>query len=339
MKNKTALIGFFKYKRIFLFTFLWLVAFPIFFHINSQNFHLSVIPHFTYPMVITPVIFFILYIFNRKDIEAYKFSITDNEWHKFLFVALIFLTVYLKIYDILTYLFQNRITLPAVTQLILVYGTLSGLYFSLFLAIFGRKFTTQFRYPIIKFCGFNLLYYGLFLLLFPHWGIFSKTTTIAVFYLLKIFFPQVRMLIEGNNVGLFLNEFSVGIGESCSGVMFILLFVTLYGLFCFIKPKAVKPVSSLLLFSVGAGGAFILNIIRVFFLMIIGTKNPRFAIGLFHDNASWILFVGYFLIYLTSTYPLIIKTLSKKITAQPVCQSPKTHRPPLTVKSRNKSHR
>lgn len=125
--------------------------------------------------------------------------------------------------------------------------------------------------------------------------------------LLKQLYPSTQLIIEGNNVGLFIDTFRVGLGEACSGVMLILLFVVLYGAVCFIRPTAINQKQGILFLLLGTIGAFLLNVIRVFLLMVIGTRNPDFAMGLFHTNATWILFVGYFLIYLSLTYPHLLR--------------------------------
>jgi exosortase/archaeosortase family protein len=171
----------------------------------------------------------------------------------------------------------------------------------LFIALLGLEFIHGYRRLVVLFFGLNILYYGLFFGLFPHWGLLSKTTARWSYPMIHTMYPSAQLVIEGNEVGLFVESFNVGVGEACSGVMLLLLFCTLYTAFIVLTPiRSWKR--GVLLLLLGTLGAFFINILRVTILVIIGVYNPQLAMGLFHQNATWILFVSYFLGYLALTY-------------------------------------
>jgi exosortase/archaeosortase family protein len=295
------------YYRLILFLSIWKGLIPLLFMYLTPFFHLHNYAHFTYSTIITLIIFLVIIYFHHQDFEHFKYKLNRQHAVMFLTLALSLMFIYLHLYDVIKYLYSHHFHLASWLQLTLVYGTLILMYLSLFLAIFGIKFIKHFKKQAYLFMIFNFVYYGLFYALFPHWGIFSQITSKSVYYLLRFFYPGISMVLDGNKVGLQLSHFSVGIGEACSGVMLILLFVTLYSLFCFIKPQQISIKKSLMFLGLGTIGAFSLNILRVSLLMIIGTYNADWAMGLFHDNASWILFVSYFLVFLYATYPLVLR--------------------------------
>ncbi|NMB57019.1 archaeosortase/exosortase family protein [Candidatus Beckwithbacteria bacterium] len=296
--------------RLLIFFLFWQIILPLFFFLIKDIFRLQNYAKFSYPTIVTPAIFLLFVIFYFQDLKKFIFSQNKLQTLFFSLFAFTFLIFYLSLYEIAKYLMLTFYLTANWFYLILVYGSLTAIYFFAFAAIFGCKFLKTFQKLIYLFFAFNILYYGLFFLLFPYWEFFSKITGILVFPLLKIFYPTSQMMISGNQVGLKINNFSVGLGEACSGTMLILLFIVLYGVFCFLKPEKINFKKGLVFLFLGTILAFLLNVLRVFFLMLIGVNNPNFAMHLFHNNATWVLFVSYFWLYLLGTYKLILKRKS-----------------------------
>ena len=134
-------------------------------------------------------------------------------------------------------------------------------------------------------------------------------------YLLKRFPAWLNGKIEKYRVWhnkkrfhLGVNEFIVKIGKPCSGIDSMLLFTSLYALIIALDHKVLNKKTALLLFPIGLIGIFAFNIIRVYLLMLIGIHvSEDFAIGLFHQNVGWILFIIYFAIF----YSLVRKKIYK----------------------------
>jgi exosortase/archaeosortase family protein len=57
---------------------------------------------------------------------------------------------------------------------------------------------------------------------------------------------------------------------------------------------------------------FITNILRIFLLFLIGAHySPKLAVGLFHTNLGWILFIVYFGIFWIIAQRFIYKKSAK----------------------------
>ena len=62
--------------------------------------------------------------------------------------------------------------------------------------------------------------------------------------------------------------------------------------------KRLKKKVAIPLYFVGIIGMFLTNIIRILLLFIVGAYwSPKFAVGMFHSNVGWILFIAYFAIF------------------------------------------
>jgi len=60
---------------------------------------------------------------------------------------------------------------------------------------------------------------------------------------------------------------------------------------------------------IGIVGTYALNILRIFFLMIIGAfYSPEFAVYTFHYNVGWISFVVYLFLCMHLAYKYLVKT-------------------------------
>jgi exosortase/archaeosortase family protein len=109
-------------------------------------------------------------------------------------------------------------------------------------------------------------------------------------------------------------DFSVLIGSPCSGIDGMTLFVTLYCLIVCFDWKNVNKLRAAIFLPFGTLGMFLMNTLRVYLLLVVGVLySEEFAIGAFHSNIGWILFLVYFLTFLYFIYPhLLIRKLKKK---------------------------
>ncbi|NMC36306.1 exosortase/archaeosortase family protein [Candidatus Beckwithbacteria bacterium] len=310
MAKKTYLQTFLQnqfYQRLIVFLGLYLCIIPLLLTLLTPIFHLDQYARFAYPTVISPIILLIIVAVYSPELKDFRFIKQLNQTLSWGILSLVFLGVYLELYQVVAWLLVHYNFSAHWFHLLLVYGVKNLFYLSLFLSIFGFAFLRKFYILAIQFLAFNIIYYGLFFILFPYWEYLAKCSALVAAFLLNLVFTQTEIIIDGTNVALILHNFNVGIGEACAGTMLILLFATLYTVFCFIKPQAVQIPKAIFFLVIGSFGAFMLNSLRIFLLMVIGQSNPDLAMSLFHDHATWILFVVYFLGFLKGTYQYVTK--------------------------------
>jgi exosortase/archaeosortase family protein len=181
---------------------------------------------------------------------------------------------------------------------------------SLYLTIFGIPFTKyflkNFKKEIVTFIALSIGFFILMLLVQNLWTIFSGVISQMLYWLFSLFFTNVTYqpyvmsftMAEGGGPLLGINGFKAIIGKPCSGIDSFLLFTSLYALIFILDYKRLKKGLTIALFFVGALGMFLTNLVRIFLLFIVGAYiDPKIAVGLFHTNAGWILFIVYFFIY------------------------------------------
>ena len=139
------------------------------------------------------------------------------------------------------------------------------------------------------------------------WIYFSGFVGVAVGYFLSLIGTSTLYYVKGLPV-LNFNGFSVGIAQTCSGIDSILLFTGLYlGILAW-DWKLLNKGKIFGMYFVGVLGAFALNIIRIFLMILIGTYiSEDFALHAFHTNASSLLFIIYFAIFWKLSYKWMLR--------------------------------
>ncbi|MGV8141091.1 MAG: archaeosortase/exosortase family protein [Candidatus Woesearchaeota archaeon] len=129
------------------------------------------------------------------------------------------------------------------------------------------------------------------------WWMFSNNITMVLYTLFAPLFPTY---IDWNGSAplLDVNGFVVSIGAPCSGTESMFLFaVFTVGLYLLDRNR-IKKRQFIIASILGLIGTYLVNIIRLFLLILTGVYvNPDFAVGMFHANIGWLLFVIYFFIY------------------------------------------
>lgn len=169
------------------------------------------------------------------------------------------------------------------------------------------RFAKAFRKELIVSAIAGVILYNLLILFQNQWLFFSKgvanvlQTIFSHFYAVSYYFAK-------NGPILTVNNFSVAIGPPCSGIDSMFLFTAFFaGLFA-LDHKRIKKAVFFSSFVIGLAGVYAVNILRLFLLILAGINiSPKFAVGLFHTNAGWLLFVIYFLGY----YMIIRKFIYK----------------------------
>lgn len=176
----------------------------------------------------------------------------------------------------------------------------------LFLACFGLEFVKMFRKDLAIFGGIGVAYYFITHYTQYLWAFFATFVAYLLKFIFSLFFDDVFLRIEPNALNIYsgggptlgINGFVARIGPPCSGVDSFLLFLSLFILILAVDWKKLKLNIMPYVFIIGAVGVFAVNIIRIFLLYLIGAYvNKDLAVGLFHTNAAWILFIAYFFLF------------------------------------------
>jgi exosortase/archaeosortase family protein len=192
---------------------------------------------------------------------------------------------------------------------------------ALFLGIFGLEFTkylfTTYKKQIIITSIVTIVFFLLMMLVQNLWTYFSTIISEILNNIFRIFFDNVTYkpfvssftMTEGGGPLLGINNFRAIVGKPCSGIDSFLLFTSLYALIFILDYKKIKKPLATGLFFLGIIGMFLTNVLRILLLFIVGAYvDAKFAIGLFHTNAGWILFILYFFLY----WGIVSKYIYKK---------------------------
>jgi exosortase/archaeosortase family protein len=172
------------------------------------------------------------------------------------------------------------------------------------LGIYGLNFTghffKQFKKETGYFLVFGIITASLMDFVWKLWPYLSAVVLKITYFLLKLISSTARV-VETDT--LFLGSFAAKIGEACSGIYSIFIFSSLYLFAVFLDWKKLNKSKVSLLFIPAVLGAFLVNVLRVFLLMIIGAYVSReIALGLYHSYIGMIFFLIYFIIFWLASY-------------------------------------
>ncbi|MEK6918363.1 MAG: archaeosortase/exosortase family protein [Nanoarchaeota archaeon] len=169
---------------------------------------------------------------------------------------------------------------------------------SLAITVFGTKFFKDFIKNFKKELFFSFLLFILILFLIIQfqktWYFFSLIVAKAVYFLLSLKSNAVMYLSDKLPI-LGINQFFIGINKVCSGIDSIFLFTLLYFFAICFDWKVLDKKKAIIMFLPGIISVFILNILRIYLLILIGAYvSSSFALGFFHTSASSFFFLIYF---------------------------------------------
>lgn len=250
-------------------------------------------------LLLTAMIFFFLTRDKLKELSKYNFELKTT-----IIFGILSIGSFLGYFLLKQFLIDNPI--EAVEKILLFYPLkeltlVLGTIF-LFITVFGVKFSKNFFKKFKKDIGISIGVFALALFLIVEfqrlWTYFSYAVAKSVYFLLNLTF-NASLSFSGNmpNLGI-TNIFVVTIGQPCSGVDSMLMFIFLYVFIAGFDWSKFNKKKLFLMFIPGVISVFILNIIRIYLLITIGAfVSQDFAIGFFHTNASMILFLGYFILF------------------------------------------
>ena len=160
-----------------------------------------------------------------------------------------------------------------------------------------KKVYSEFRKELIYASIISVVLYNFLVFFEKQWPLFSGTVAAILNFIFSKFY-EVSYYSEDGVPILQISDFSVAIGPPCSGIDSIFLFLSLLlGIFA-LDHKRIKKGRFLVLLVVGVIGVYAVNIVRLLLLILVGVHiSPKFAVGLFHTQAGWLLFVIFFIGY------------------------------------------
>jgi exosortase/archaeosortase family protein len=185
------------------------------------------------------------------------------------------------------------------------------------LAVFGLRFFKAFIKPfgaafIITYSFFAAIILGT-ILMREYWGVSITGFTAKLSQLLLgTLGTAIVSISESGSPVLRYGDFSARIDPFCSGIESLVLFTGFAILVAAYDRDIINWKRALPVYLIGLVGIYFVNVLRISVLMLVGTKSPSLAAGLFHNNLGWILFVVYTLAVIALFYPYITKRKSQK---------------------------
>ncbi|MEM4710902.1 MAG: archaeosortase/exosortase family protein [Candidatus Woesearchaeota archaeon] len=289
---------FFKYTYLFR-TYL---SIPQDFYLEAPNIRTIVLNALLFGVVA----FIIRYYKKLLSIKYFKFQ--KHQWI-FIFLSMFFLLgqyLFKYIVNRNTDFFLQAPVFWGIVKILINVLFVISLYFAIFGIPFTKYMFKTFRKEIFFFLLLSVAFFFLMLLVQNLWTYFSAAISKILFLIFSLFFDNVTYkpfvasftMAEGGGPLLGINNFRAIVGKPCSGIDSFLLFTSLYALIFILDYKKLKKGLAVLFFFIGAIGMFLTNALRILLLFIIGAYyDPKFAVGMFHTNAGWVLFIIYFFIY------------------------------------------
>jgi exosortase/archaeosortase family protein len=194
----------------------------------------------------------------------------------------------------------------------ILFLTLILLAFSIFGVKFIKNFIKKFKKELLISLGSFIILYILSYYVQQSWHYFSYIIANSVTWLLNLSSPTI-LSFQGYLPIIDFNSFKVAIDSPCSGIESMFLFTMLYLFITCLDWKVLNKKKLAVMFIPGLISVFALNILRIYLLIIIGADVSRdFALGMFHTNASWILFLAYFGLFWGLSYKWMKKNFKSK---------------------------
>jgi exosortase/archaeosortase family protein len=244
------------------------------------------------------ILFFALYYkerISKINHEKQNYALSAS----FIFLGLITVTAYYFLrylanaYDITTGIYFVIIFIASSICLIVAFALFA-------VGIFSFKYLKdiykEFKKELWITGTLTVIAYFLLMLFQSLWPYFSYSITRILYRMFEPFYPVYLELARTPILDV--NGFSVAIAAPCAGIESIFLFAAFsIGIYS-LDHKRIKKTPFIIATIIGIIGIYFVNILRLFLLILTGIYiSPDFAVGMFHTNVGWILFVIYFLIY------------------------------------------
>lgn len=170
---------------------------------------------------------------------------------------------------------------------------------------FLRDFFTLFKKEITVCLIISAVYDLMIFRVWKLWPYFSNLVLYSEKFLFSLTFANVSLTPP---LTLTVEKFTVRIAEACSGLDSLFIFSSLYLIIGILDWRKMDKMKLILLFFPVAAGLVLVNILRVYLLILIGVViSPDLALSLFHTYAGMVLFIIYFLIFLKISYKRMLR--------------------------------
>ncbi|OGM10696.1 hypothetical protein A2Z22_05310 [Candidatus Woesebacteria bacterium RBG_16_34_12] len=197
---------------------------------------------------------------------------------------------------------------------LLTHGVLILIPALLILGIFGVSFLAAFSkrfWKELSIClGISIAYEIAIFQVWKLWPVFSGGVLHAVRFLLSptsnVKFIEPRILV--------INNFAVSIEQACSGLDSLFIFSTLYLLIAILDFKEFNKAKLIGMFIPSAIGLYMVNIFRVYILIIIGAYvSADLSLKLFHTYLGMVLFIIFFALFWKFSYKWMTRSTKLKV--------------------------
>lgn len=246
----------------------------------------------------------IAFIFLARDklIELKKYPYKWKDSVIFGSMAIGSIALYLYSRYVISHNFDYWINSGYYYGLIFNLGPILGIILFLGLAVYGfnfvKDFIVDFKRELFISLGLSLVAYVVVVLIRGSWVYLGYIVTHSVAFLLSLSFSDVVLHYKGYNYDLGAGNFIASIGDLCSGIDSMTMYIGLFLLILFYDWKVLDKTKMALIFVPGLLGLIFVNIFRIYLLYLVGIFiSPKFAVGMFHSNIGMILFITYFIVF------------------------------------------
>jgi len=291
--------------RVFIFFTLIFLAVPLL--ITSLGLTAPIQEATTYVSFFALLILAMFLYFTWKKLIILEWQVNYFETFLFAGVSFIFLTLHLASKFAVSSNFAHFF--PSIYFIFSGFLYFMMVFFSV-ISIFGSPFVIALYRELIILLTISLPYVSLTLYFRENWHAFSNFLIKANAWLIQTVFydiPDLSMnYVLGGDPTFELEGFKVIIGSPCSGIESLVLFTGFFIFVGLLDWSKLNHLRFFALFPLGIAGMFSMSILRIFLLMVVGAfYSPKLALSLFHTNIGWILFVGYFFVFMLFAYPFM----------------------------------
>lgn len=155
---------------------------------------------------------------------------------------------------------------------------------------FWRDFVNRHRTSIALAAGAAMVIQTAAVLSRQSWNALSEATFTVSAAILRLYEQDVSTIPEQRVIGV--GEFDVNIAAACSGYEGIGLVVTFLAVYLWIFRTNLKFPNVFWVLPIGVAAIWLLNALRIALLVSIGAHiSPEIAIGGFHSQAGWMMFL------------------------------------------------
>lgn len=209
---------------------------------------------------------------------------------------------------------MNLLIAPTLVSMIIAHASLILMIFIAFLSCFPISFLKGFIHSYQKqigiAVGIGIGFWVAMERLFSFWPYLSHMVLNSVVFLLSFTHHDVTIVPP---LTIRFISFSITVGQYCSGIESLLLLSVLYIVMGCLDYKKLDLLRYSALYVVLIVGMLVVNIVRVYSIIQAGFWiSPQVAAKFFHTYLGMLLFLSYFLLMISTLYPLTMKAHNTK---------------------------